>query len=132
MAKQIVGWCLVALGLGIILWVVGDSYKIFTGQKQAPAVFKLEQSQTKSGSSFNQPVIGPGVTQQDLQKQMQEQAQGLIQEQIGKMIPSDAIAKILNMISWSIFAGILILAGGKVAGIGTGLLKNEVIKTTLS
>jgi hypothetical protein len=39
------------------------------------------------------------------------------------MIPIGAVSKVLNLLSWSLFAGILIIAGGVISGIGVKLVK---------
>jgi hypothetical protein len=38
------------------------------------------------------------------------------------MLPDDAIAKMLNILSWSIFGTFLIFAGGKISWLGVQLL----------
>lgn len=37
----------------------------------------------------------------------------------------DALPKLLNFSSWSLFLGILMLGGGQIAGIGVKLLKRN-------
>lgn len=123
MSKTIVGWVLVALGLGLILWGVWDSYQIFTAQKPVPAIFPYTQAPVVNSNSDS---LGPSPTNpEEQQKQLQDQMAKNLQEQLGKMLPSDALPKILNLMCWSIFIGICVFAGGRISGIGVSLLKAE-------
>ena len=74
-------------------------------------MFKIEEETT---------LLKEKVKIQDTQEQMAE----AISEQIEKIIPKDVKAKILNLISWSIFAYILIFAGAQVTSIGIKLIKD--------
>ena len=106
--KKIMGGILLGVGILAICWGVFDSYLIFTAQKQAPQIFKE-----------------PITTQQPTSGSPEEMAQKMIQEQLGKLLPAGSITELLNLISWSIFVGLLFLAGGKIAGIGVKLLQGE-------
>lgn len=128
MSKQIIGWALVLVGFGIIIGGVWSSYNIFSGKKPAPAIFSSPALQSETGEK--PPIVdSKNMTSEQIQKQIQEQIQQQmqknVQEQFGKLLPPDFIPKALNLFSWSLFTGILILAGGKIASIGTGLLKSE-------
>lgn len=106
--KKIIGWVLLAVGLIIIFSDLYSSFNIFTARTLPPAVFKNtaidDSSQAVSG-------------QLDLQK--------IMADQMSKLIPKDSIFKIMNLVSWSIFAWVLVLIGGKICSIGTGLLKDK-------
>jgi hypothetical protein len=106
--NQIIGWLLLALGIAIIFYSIFSSFNIFTGKTAAPQIFKSEVQKTslsqKGGS---------------LESQFQE----MIREQLKGFIPADTLPKILNLVVWSIFAWILIMAGGQIAGLGIKLLK---------
>lgn len=110
MTNKILGYVLLIVGLITIFGVALQSYNIFSGKVPAPEVFKI-QLENNSVVKNSNPL--------DLQAQLDN----LIQKQFKDMIPSDTLPKILNLISFSIFAGILILVGSSVAGIGTKLLK---------
>lgn len=99
-----IGYVLLAIGLILIFLTVFQSYNIFTDKTEAPVVFKAE--------SFGQ---NNSADQGSLQQQIQQQVRGLL--------PADAIAKVLNLFSWTLLAFILMLAGGKVAGLGIKMLK---------
>ncbi len=111
MANKILGYPLILLGLAIILTTIYGSYEIFTGKIPVPAIFSTPQQGNSAVSDKTQ----------DLQKQIEE----TIKKQIGDLIPADSLPKLLNLISWSILAGILIFGGGQVAGIGIRLISNR-------
>jgi hypothetical protein len=108
--KKTLGYCLVVLGLFIILGTLYGSYNIFMGKVPAPEMFKDNTSQLSAQKSSSQ----------DPQAQIEE----MIKNQMGSFLPQGGIAGILNLVSWSILAGILILGGGQISGIGTKLLKD--------
>lgn len=114
MFKKIVGWILLIVGLLIIGWGVWSSFNVFTAKKPAPEIFEIQISEETS----TQKQAG-GTVEEKMEQQMQQ----VIQEQLGKILPGDSIPKFLNLISWSIFMGILIIAGGKLSAIGVRLLK---------
>ncbi|MDD5146329.1 MAG: hypothetical protein PHN39_01065 [Candidatus Pacebacteria bacterium] len=118
MAKQIIGWVLLISGLMLIVWGLVESWQIFKGQKEAPAIFKAIPA---GGSSLQLQTNLPGINADQLQKQMQE----AVDQQLGKIIPQDTITKIFNLVSWSLFIFILFAAGGKIAIIGVNLLKQN-------
>lgn len=106
--KKILGWFLLAVGILIIFCDLYFSFNIFTARASAPLVFgeaAAEKSQSNS---------------QDLNT--------IISQQMLKMIPVGHISKIMNLISWSAFAGILVLIGGKLASIGINLLREKTIQ----
>ena len=107
--KKIIGWALTALGILIIALGIYSSFNIFTGKSSAPEIFKASQEAEKTALDKEDP---------------QKEAERMVNEQISKIIPQDAIYKILNLASWSIFAAILFLGGGKIASIGIGMLKS--------
>ena len=106
--KKLTGYILLALGLIIIGITLYQSYNIFSGGSEAPIVFK-EQGQVAAGN----------IPATDTQKQIDN----AVGQQISKMIPIGAVSKVLNLLSWSLFAGILIIAGGVISGIGVKLVK---------
>lgn len=111
MTKKIFGWILLVGGLAIIVGTLYFSYAIFTGRIQAPEIFKLE-SNPAAVSDFN-----PGEVEKNLEE--------AIEEQIRNIVPSEFTTQLFNLISWSIFAGLLILGGGKISAIGIRMLRKE-------
>ena len=109
-ARKIIGWLLLLVGLIIIFYSLFTSYNIFTGKSLGPTVFKMPEKET---------VLPQKGEAQPLEGQMEE----MIGEQLKEMLPVDFIPKLLNLISWSIMAGILIFAGGKISSLGITLIK---------
>ena len=112
MAKQIIGYFLILLGLIIVFASLFASYQVFTGTRAVPEIFKTsEKADSKNNAS-------------SIEKQIEE----TVQKQISQILPSDSVTRLLNLISWSILAGILLLGGGQVAGIGVKLIvvKNNI------
>jgi len=104
-SNKIIGYILLVVGLAIIFWTLYQSYNIFTDKISAPIIFKTQILQQKSKIN----------NQEDLQQQLQQQ--------INELLPPDTLPKILNLFSWSVLAGILILGGGQIAGIGVKMIK---------
>ncbi len=107
MANKVIGYILLAVGLIVIGWTLFASYDIFTGKASAPKIF-LEYTK-ESPTTKNT---------QDPQKLM-EQA---ISNQLGNLLPTDSIPQILNLVIWSMLAGILILGGSQIASLGIRLV----------
>lgn len=111
MANKILGYVLIVLGLLIVLGTLYSSYGIFTGGSKLPEIFHIPLQVTPSG--------GTSDVQKQIEQAMVKQIQGLI--------PFDAVPKILNLLSWSILAGILILGGGKITDLGIKLVAIKII-----
>jgi len=105
MVKKIVGIVLLVSGLIIIFWGLYTSFNIFTAKTEVPNIFKFDNKQVVVQSSGDQ-----------------SQVNSLIQNQIKSIVPQDAVPKLLNLLAWSIFAGIVTFAGSQIAGIGTKLM----------
>lgn len=105
--KKVLGLILLLGGLAVIIYGLYSSYNIFSAKTSPPEIFVAEKGKT----------VLPGS--QDLQAQMEK----LIQEQLKGILPANSITQLLNLISWSIFAGILFIGGGQIAGLGVKLLK---------
>lgn len=112
MAKKIVGWFLLFLGVGIIVYSLYFSFSIFTGKSDVPQVFTV----APKGEPAESPQ-GPGGIGSP------EMMQKLIGEQISSILPPDLFNKFFNLFAWSICAGILIYGGAQISGIGIKLLK---------
>ncbi len=114
--NKLFGWVLLAVGLAIIGYCLYSSWGIFTAKNEAPQIFKVAQQL---------PAASQKKGAQDLQAQLEQAMQSQIQGAIGQMLPSDSIPKMLNLASWSIFAAILVLIGGKVGELGIRMLKKD-------
>jgi hypothetical protein len=106
--EKIFGWVLLTAGIFIIIWGVFNSFNIFTAKQEAPAIFSMAEKETTQKG---------GVL--DIQVQMEK----MISEQLKGILPVDALPKLLNLVAWSIFMGILFFAGAQIAGIGIKLIK---------
>jgi len=113
--KKIFGWIILVIGILIIVWGLWTSYQIFTGQMPVYEVFTPEAS---DGTSLT----GSGI---NLNLPMEQQIQQLIKDQIGQIFPQETLFKFFNLSTWWIFMMIVMLGGGKLAGIGINLLKKE-------
>jgi len=113
---KLLGLLLFILGLAIILYAIFYSYQIFTAKVQPPVIFEAVQSQ-KAGSvkSGTSDLIG-SLTGIDVEK--------ILGGEIQKILPVDYLPKIMNLVSWSVLAGILIFAGSQIASLGIKLLKD--------
>jgi len=106
MTKKILGLLLLCLGLIVMFYGLYSSFNIFTGKSSAPEIFQTPPEIKSAGS-------------QDLQGQMQN----IVSEQLRGMLPVGSVATLLNLLSWSVFAGILVFGGAQVSGLGIKLLK---------
>mgnify|MGYP001595625565 CR=1 FL=1 len=85
-SNKIIGYVLLIAGLSLIIFTLYQSYNIFWGNSLAPLVFKAPTVAQPSKTS------GLGSLQ-DLQKQLNEE----ISKQIGQIIPTDTLPKVLNL-----------------------------------
>ncbi len=113
MSKKIFGWVLLIVGILLIFNALYSSFGIFTAQKEPPTLFEkpeeVETTETTTGATPTE------IAQQEMQK--------IIQEQLKSMLPSDSIFKMLNLIVWTFWAGLLIFGGSKISSLGIKLLK---------
>jgi hypothetical protein len=106
--RQIAGWALLLAGILVIVYGLYASFNIFIGEKEPPGIFSPEkESVVPSGET--------GGTEGQLQQ--------LIQEQLEGILPASSIFGMLNLVAWSIFAGILIFGGAQISGLGIKLIK---------
>jgi len=106
--EKIVGWMLLLSGVGIILYSLYFSFLVFKGEKKVFEIFKAKESSLSKKTS---------------PKTLEEKIQREISENLQKILPQKQIYKLLNLISFSIFVGILIFGGGKIASLGILLIK---------
>ena len=131
--KTIAGWLLLLVGLTIMLWGLYSSFNIFTAKTEVTELFKMEE-QGEAVSLFNREAITASKASgskaqktpargQDIQSQMEAMMGEQIKEQLNQILPPNFLPTLFNLIAWSIFAGILILGGAQVSGIGIKLLR---------
>lgn len=110
--QKFIGWALLFAGVAIIFWSLYSSYNIFSNKVPAPEIFKIEEEKAVSQKKA-----------QGLEAQMEEKVKEMLGEQFKAILPADSIPKLLNLISWSVLAGILIFGGSQLAGVGIRLLR---------
>ena len=124
--KKILGWALLVVGLLLIFWILYSTYNIFTGKTLAPEIFKMEKKETVSSEEKDEAdYLSFEGTPEEASEKTQEEMKKMVEEQMREMVPSEFMSKILNLISWSILAGILIFGGSKISGIGIKLVKES-------
>lgn len=110
--NKIFGWLLLIIGVGIIIWILFFTYNIFNAKTSAPEIFKTEESLELE-------------TTIDLDIEEELEVEKILEEQLNQILPTDSIINLLNLISWSILAGIMIFGGGKISFIGIKLIGTE-------
>lgn len=112
--QKILGFALLVAGLGIIAYSLYASFTFFMGIATPPEIFQMSaQTSDKGTQEFSLDSL------QDLGNQIPK----LLEGQLQSMLPAGLIPRILNLTVWSVFAGILMLGGGQIAGLGIKLLK---------
>lgn len=104
------GYLLLIAGLLLIGFTILYSYNIFTGKSFPPKLFKelsSRPSQNSEGGSLS----------------LENKIEDAVSKQIRQIIPADAITQVLNLLSWSILAGILIFGGGQIGSLGIKMIK---------
>ena len=112
---KIFGWILLVAGVGIIVWTLYSSYNIFTAKAALPEFFKIETKEAALTAPKGKILTSP----EEIQKQLAE----MIAEQLKGILPTETLTRLLNLLVWSILAGILIFGGGQIASLGIKLLK---------
>ena len=105
---KFIGWLTFLAGVSIIIFTLYFSFNVLTGKVELPEFF---QSQTVQAPASQQETF-PG----------QEEMGRLISEQLKGLLPEGVVPKILNLLVWSILAGILIFGGAQIANLGIKLL----------
>jgi len=113
--KKILGWILIVLGLFIVLGSIYSTYLNFTGQRDFPQIFTVQEAEVAPQTSG-----GP-----------EDQISGMIGEYIKEIIPQGTITQMLNMFAWIMFAVFLVYSGSKLVSIGVILLRNPKKKESL-
>jgi hypothetical protein len=108
-----IGWLIFFFGLSIILFTIYQSFVIFTGKSPPPELFKPSEKEI----ALQKKKVPTSL--EELQKQIGE----ILAEQLREIFPIESITKILNLISWSILAGILIFGGSQISSLGIKLLR---------
>ncbi len=112
---KLIGFILLIIGVSIILYALWSSFELFTAKKPAPIIFNIAEQQKSSGepdiTGANNPISAETV--------IKELAKNLTAN-----VPAEYTATILNMISWSVLALIMIFGGSQLAKLGITLLSS--------
>lgn len=114
--KKIIGFLLLVLGISIIGAALLASYNIFTDKTPVPGLFSSEDFEGKEELEIDQEESG-------LEQEMRNLVRESVENQMTNIMPPSLIARLLNLISWSIFAGIAIFGGTQFSKIGITLLR---------
>ena len=106
-AERIIGVVLLIAGLGLIAYTLFLSFTFFTGQVLPPEIFNIEET----GLQVSLENISP------------ENFQDAIPQLLESLLPQDTFPQMLNLVIWSVFAGVLIFAGAQIAGLVIRLMK---------
>lgn len=109
--NKILGYLLLLVGIAIIIWSIYASYNIFTAKTSPPDIFKAEEK------------ISSDVLQKNRAQDPEAMLEEALSKQLESILPINSLPTLLNLISWSIFASILIFAGSKISSIGVQLTK---------
>ncbi len=121
--NKIIGYILLAIGIGMIFWSVSSAYGIYNGQNPAPEIFKMKNASEPVSSGNSKSIINSN-NPSEIQAQAQQAIGNEIGAQLKEALPLDFLPKMMNLASWSIFIGILIFAGSQVSSLGIKLLKD--------
>ena len=110
---KLAGWILLVSGIALIAWTLVASHAVLTGRSTPPELFRTEERQLPPERS------DLPLTQEELEREMER----MVGEQISSMLPEGALTDTLNLVAWSILAGIMIFGGGKISEVGVKLLK---------
>jgi hypothetical protein len=109
--SKILGIFLLFTGLAINFWGIYQVYGVYTQKIEPPIFFEPVSSLEKGFVNFSS-------------KNLEQQLQSAIQEQLKKILPSEYIASILNFVAFSILIGLIIFGGTQISYIGVKLIKN--------
>jgi hypothetical protein len=115
--ERVLGFILLLVGIAVVGYTLIASFQIFTGKTIPPQVFS-EVMQAQPSSQVFKGQVGS-------LEAIQGQIENAVGAQLKAFIPKGAIPRALNLFAWSLLAGIMILGGSKIAGLGVRLLKSE-------
>lgn len=121
--EKIFGWLFIFLGIAIILYALFTSLNIFTGAESPANIFKIEETQTSLDFLQKDEKILNTQPQSDIQSQIEKMIGEQFSEQLTKMLPSSFLPMLLNLMVWSMCAGILIFGGVQIGNLGIKLIK---------
>lgn len=106
MTEKVIGYTLLILGLGIILFSALNVYRVFTKQTEAVKIFSAEKTATSTKISGSAIPMGP--------------------ELLG--LAPDTLNSSLNFTFHLLFMGFIAGIGYKLASLGVSLIRPSVVK----
>ncbi len=104
--EKIIGYGLLTVGVGVIMWTLVSSFVMIRGEGRAPSFFELDD-----------------IAVQDQEEAFENEMEKVMEEQLTAMLPSDTFPRMLNLGAWSILSFILIFGGSHLSGIGVKMIK---------
>lgn len=99
-ADRTVGYVLLGVGLGLIIFAVCSMFNVFTGSVTPPAISEMK--------SITIPLpAGEGMPPTEVE-----------------VVSGAEISQIVNMVLWGILMVFIITAGGKIGGLGVKLIRD--------
>ncbi|GBD34237.1 hypothetical protein HRbin34_00565 [bacterium HR34] len=118
LVNYISGYILLIVGVLIIGFVLYDAFLVFKGTKEITSFVHFENQ-----------VVETELPQIDIKNfdpnQLGSILQNISQNQISKIIPKEAIEKVIDSVLYSAIAFVLIYGGSKISGIGISLIKSN-------
>src|SRR5258706_3429940 len=113
--RDIVGYLLILIGIGIIAASLWNGYSIFKGTAKPVALFSL-------------PGISMDLTKSIAQQLPESQRAMLPQSKPEEVIPAKSVNDPLNLFTHIFLLGFFATIGAKIAGIGVDLTRPYVVK----
>lgn len=101
--ERMLGFIILFAGIAVISITLYASFNIFMTKTMPPEIFQTSEIISTSEGGIEE----------------------IIQEQFSKLLPAETIPRLLNLLVWSTFAGLVIFAGAQVSFIGIRLLKEK-------
>ena len=121
---KVIGWILFFTGIFIVFWTIYFSYEILKGKKHPPEIFKIENFKAEKKVIIEEKIQTKPQRHREIGlTEFQKELEKTIEEKLKEIIPGYVIAGILNLVSFSILAGVLIFGGTQISHLGLKLIK---------
>ena len=114
-AANLIGWALFLLGLGLIFYSLFTSWQIFTGRSELPPAFKVVSFSVEDQGQIS---LGIPLLDEQLNKFL-----GQSQDRLSQLLSLAGVNRVLDLLTWTFFAGFLLFAGNLLASLGIKLIK---------
>lgn len=120
MSEKVIGYTLLTIGIITIVFSALDVYLVFTKQKQPIQLFNFE------GVSFDPSLYTPQVEVPKGMEQFMQQKPKTSQKV--EILPGDVLNLSSNLFAHIMLMGFIVSIGGKIATLGTQLIRPVVVK----